>query len=200
MSDIQYPDARKNAAAILGTAAVAAAVGTPVARRAKTARTKTGREIERKWVLAALPPLDDRQPEEIRQGYLFTGDTEMRLRRAGQQCFLTVKRGAGESREEWESEIPEWVFDAVWPFTKGRRLRKRRYSFREKRRTIEVDLYEGKLAGLIVLETEFVSPRSAKRFTLPDWAAGAREVTGDLEFSNQSLARKGLKKVRRRLE
>ncbi|HEX3578507.1 MAG TPA: adenylate cyclase [Thermoanaerobaculia bacterium] len=188
MGDIEPRGATKNAA-----------VGTAVARRAKPARTKTGREIERKWVLAAPPPLDDRQPEEIRQGYVLTGDAEMRVRKAGERCFLTIKRGAGEVRDEWESKIPAWAFDAVWPSTKGCRLRKQRYSIREKRRTIEVDVYEGKLAGLIVLETEFVSVRSAKRFTLPDWAAGAHEVTGDPEFSNQSLARKGLKKVRRRL-
>lgn len=160
---------------------------------------KSGKEIERKWVLAAAPPLDGRACDEIRQGYLFTGVAEMRVRSMGSRYFLTVKANAGRDRDEWESEIPQWVFDAVWPSTKGCRLRKQRYSWREGRRTMELDLYAGKLKGLIVLETEFRSPRAAKRFTLPEWAAGAREVTGDRAFSNQALARNGLKKIRRHL-
>ena len=169
-------------------------------RQPKRVATKSGKEIERKWVLPAEPPLDGRPAEEIRQGYVFTGVTEMRVRSVGSHYFLTVKANADDTRDEWESEIPQWVFDAVWPSTKGCRLRKGRYSWREGRQTLELDVYAGKLKGLIVLETEFRSLGAAKRFTLPDWAAGAREVTGDRAFSNQSLARNGLKKIRRRLK
>ena len=153
---------------------------------------KSGKEIERKWVLPSAPPLDGRECQEIRQGYIFTGMAEMRVRSMGSHCFLTVKADAGEARDEWESEIPQWVFDAVWPSTKGCRLRKCRYTWREGRQTMELDVYAGKLEGLIVLETEFRSTSAAKRFVLPDWAADAREVTGDPAFSNQSLARNGL--------
>jgi len=183
----------------VGGAVVAAAVGTAIARRAVKS-AKSGKEIERKWVLGAAPPLDGRAPDDVRQGYVFTGTTEMRVRSMGSRCFLTVKANAGDARDEWESEIPQWVFDAVWPSTKGCRLRKHRYTWREGRQTFELDVYAGKLKGLIVLETEFRSARAAKRFALPEWAAGAREVTGDRAFSNQSLARNGLKKIRQRLE
>ncbi len=126
--------------------------------------------------------------------------TEMRVRSVGSRFFLTVKANAGDARDEWESEIPQWVFEAVWPSTKGQRLRKHRYSWKEGRQRLELDIYTGRLKGLIVLEAEFRSSGAAQRFTVPDWAAGAREVTGDRAFSNQSLARNGLKKIRRRLE
>src|SRR5690349_13600692 len=106
----------KGAVAAVGGAVVAAAVGTAIARRAvKTA--KSGKEIERKWVLGAVPPLDGRASDDVRQGYVFTGTTEMRVRSMGSRCFLTVKANAGDARDEWESEIPQWVFDAVWPST-----------------------------------------------------------------------------------
>lgn len=162
---------------------------------------KKRKELERKWVLAAPPPLDDKPFDEIRQGYLFTGGAELRVRRAGNHCFITVKReDAKAARDEWENEIPEWTFDAVWPETKGRRLRKRRYTWREGRHKLELDIYEGKLEGLIVLETEFRSTKSRDRFVLPDWAAGAIEVTEDPRFRNESLAQHGLRGLRRRLQ
>jgi len=162
---------------------------------------KKRKEIERKWVLAAPPPLDDKPFDEIRQGYLFSGAAELRVRRAGNHCFITIKReGVKAARDEWENEIPEWTFDAVWPETKGKRLRKRRYSWREGRHKLELDVYEGKLEGLIVLEVEFRSTKSRDRFVLPDWAAGAIEVTEDPRFRNESLAQHGLRGLRRRLQ
>jgi CYTH domain-containing protein len=139
----------------------------------------------RRWVLAAPPPLDGKPFDEIRQGYVVTGAGEMQLRREGDSCFMTVKN----AREEWETAIAGWVFDTVWPATKGKRLRKRRYSWREKRRRLELDVYEGKLEGLVVLECA----------VLPDWAAGARDVTDDPLFTNDSLALHGSKAIRRRL-
>jgi len=162
---------------------------------------KKRKEIERKWVLAAPPPLEDKPFDEIRQGYLFSGAAELRVRRAGGRCFMTVKREAGaKARDEWETEIPEWTFDAIWPETKGKRLRKRRYSWREGRHKLELDIYEGKLEGLIVLEAEFRSKKSRDHFTLPGWAAGAIEVSDDPRFRNEVLAEHGLKGLRRRLQ
>ena len=162
---------------------------------------KRRKEIERKWVLAAPPPLEDKQSDEIRQGYLFSGAAELRVRRAGGRCFITVKHEAADSaRKEWETEIPEWTFDAIWPETRGRRLRKRRYTWREGRHKLELDIYEGKLEGLIVLEAEFRTKKSRDGFALPDWAAGAIEVSDDPNFRNESLAENGLKGLRRRLE
>ena len=139
----------------------------------------------RQWVLAAPPPLDGKTFDEIREGYVFTSAGEMRVRRAGGRCLLTLTNG----RKKFETEIAEWAFDVIWPSTKGTRLRKRRYSWRETRRTLTLDLYEGKLEGLIVLEGTF----------LPDWAAGAREVTNDPQFTNPSLAMHGAKAIRQRL-
>jgi len=138
------------------------------------------------WVLAAPPPLDGKSFDEVRHGYVFTGSGEIRIRRAGGHCFLTVAGG----RRKWETEIEEWVFDAMWPATKGNRLRKRRYSWREGRRGVALDVYEGKLEGLIVLEAA----------ELPDWATGAIEVTGDPNFENEALAVNGIKAIRRRLQ
>jgi adenylate cyclase len=202
--DLVPADSKKEAASaktvrVGAIAAGAIAAGAIAVRRRKPSR-KSGREIERKWILPATPQLDGRVSESIRQGYLFSGASEMRVRRTENACFMTVKRAGDGYRQEWESEIPEWVFDAIWPNTKGSRLRKTRYSWKDDRVRFEVDIYEGKLAGLMVLEVEFRSKRAAAAFQLPDWAAGAREVTEDARFSNAALASAGPKKLKRLFE
>ena len=48
----------------------------------------------------------------------------------------------------------------------------------------------GKLEGLVTAEVEFPDEDAANQFRAPDWLG--REVTGDDQYSNQSLARHGL--------
>jgi hypothetical protein len=64
-------------------------------------------EIERKFLLDRLPSgLGGRDRIEIEQGYLAVSEAaEVRLRRAGEHGTLTVKRGHGRAREEFEVEI-----------------------------------------------------------------------------------------------
>ena len=153
------------------------------------------KQIERRWVLAAPPRHDDKPSIEVRHGYLVSGDAEMVVRRAGSSCTLAIKRDGAA----WESAMPEWAFNAIWPSTRGHRLRKKRYTLREGRNDLSLDVFEGKLEGLIMLSCEFRSAASAEKFSLPEWGAGAIEVTDDRRFGSEALASKGLKGLRRRL-
>src|ERR1700709_1859485 len=80
----------------------------------------------------------------IEQGYLaLDQDTEVRLRRAGDELFLTAKGGHGEVREEVEVSIDPKSFEALWPLTAGRRVRKvRHYMPLAHGLRAEVDVYE----------------------------------------------------------
>jgi len=154
----------------------------------------TGLEIERKW-LVADPPADALAVagDQIRQGYLaIAGDgTEVRLRRRGERCFLTVKSAGGLVRGEREVEISPEQFDALWPATDGRRLEKlRRVLDGGGGARIELDVYAGALSGLVVAEVEFADPDAAARFDSPGWFG--REVTGEPAYKNQRLAVDGL--------
>ena len=66
-----------------------------------------GIEIERKFLVEQLPDeLDSFPSREIEQGYLaITDDVEVRVRRYGEESFLTVKSSGDESRVEEEIEI-----------------------------------------------------------------------------------------------
>jgi adenylate cyclase len=147
-------------------------------------------EVERKFLVTELPDLAGTDSDEIEQGYLAVGaEGEVRLRRKGDRLFLTAKRGAGISRDEAEVELEREAFEDLWPLTEGRRLHKRRHVIPHGDLTIELDVYEGDLEGLVVTEIEFGSEEEAGAFTPPDWIG--EEVTGDERYLNETLATRG---------
>jgi adenylate cyclase len=146
-------------------------------------------EIERKFLVKDLPADLEKYPSRaIEQGYLAAkrDGTQVRLRRAGPVWSLTVKRGDGLARHEWEIEVTQSQFDVLWPATQGRRLRKTRYDVPFGTFTIEVDIYEGSNAGLIVAEVEFGDEEECHRFEPPNWVG--RDVSGKPRYSNVRLA------------
>lgn len=148
-------------------------------------------EIERKFLVDEVPPdLEIGSKDEIEQGYLALGDSQVRLRRQGDRTLLTAKRGGGMTRDEVEVALDPEPFEELWPLTEGRRLEKTRLTSRFGDRTIEIDVYKGRLAGLTVAEVEFDNADSARAFSPPPWFS--RELTNDSRYSNQRLAVEGL--------
>jgi adenylate cyclase len=149
-----------------------------------------GTEIERKFRLREAPAwLGDHDSNRIEQGYLAIekGDgAEVRLRRSGGAAWLTVKRGAGRTRDEEEIQLSEEQFEALWPLTEGRRVAKVRYVVPHDTLEIEVDVFEGDLGELVTAEVEFESEAASDEFEPPDWLG--EEVTGDLRYANETLA------------
>jgi adenylate cyclase len=128
--------------------------------------------------------------EQIDQGYLAAdAESEVRLRRAGDQGFLTVKRGSGRDRLEEEIEITQEQFDALWPATENSRLAKERFYVPLDGLAAEVDVYGGQLDGLITAEVEFDSVADSEVFDPPRWFGD--EVTDDPRYANQALAKDG---------
>jgi len=150
-------------------------------------------EIERKFLLAELPDrLRDCASVRIEQGYLALADAvEVRLRRSGDRCLLTVKRGEGEVREEAEVDLGDDQLGTLWPLTAAQRLRKTRYLLPLGNGLVaEVDVYEDDLQGLVTAEVEFDSAQSSGDFRPPPWLG--EEITGDRRYANRSLALEGL--------
>ena len=158
-------------------------------------------EIERKFLLRSLPPgLDDAPGQVIVQGYLALtpAGVEVRVRSKGEKHYLTVKHGGGLCRTEVELPLPAHEFDALWPLTAGRRLRKvRRELPGPDGLTVEVDRYEDALEGLQVAEVEFPDEAAAGRFRPPEWFG--REITGDPAYRNETLTRVGLPEGHQRI-
>ena len=149
-------------------------------------------EIERKFLVGDPPSAAVECPsEEISQGYLVSdGETEIRLRKKGGAYFITVKKGHGKVREETEVDITPGQFDRLWPQTEGWRVEKRRHRIPlNGGLTAEMDVYGGHLGGLVTVEVEFESEAASRAFTPPGWFGD--EVTGEVKYSNQQMARNG---------
>lgn len=151
------------------------------------------REIERKYLLRALPPRAAAAPRlHIDQGYLPGVRINERVRRTRRgddvTYYRTIKTGVGIERTEIEEETDEGFFMAVWPLTLGHRIEKRRYLVPEGEVTWEIDEFLDR-EGLWLAEVEL--ERVDQRVELPDWLGGyvEREVTEDARYTNHALSK-----------
>jgi len=147
-------------------------------------------EIERKFLIPTPPPDLEHFPcSRIEQAYVAIDDagTEVRIRRRAGETTLTIKGGRGRSRAEEEMEIDAERFARLWELSGGRSLEKTRYELPSAGGlTIELDVYEGGLDGLIIAEVEFASAEAADDFEPLPWFG--REVTDDDAYKNRRLA------------
>jgi adenylate cyclase len=152
-------------------------------------------EIERKFLVAHVPPevLAQADGELIRQGYLAVSPsgTEVRLRQRGSRHYLTVKSGGGLIRGEAEVELTAEQAEGLWPAVATTIIEKRRHMVPlAGELLLELDVFDGSLAGLVVAEVEFASVEDGHTFEPPGWLGA--EVTDDERYKNRSLALNGL--------
>jgi CYTH domain-containing protein len=149
-------------------------------------------EIERKFLV-----LDDGwrassvRSERLVDGLLATSKgRKVRVRIYGARATLCVKsRKKGPVRHEFEYEIP--VADALHLIEHdcgGDVLVKTRHYVPYAGFTWEVDVYEGRLAGVVIAEVELASERFEPPF--PPWIG--REVTDDPLFRKSRFRAAGL--------
>lgn len=151
-------------------------------------------EIERKYLLRKMPVLPERAGRRtltIDQGYIPGERVKERLRRTEEngtaRWYRSVKLGKGLSRLEFEDECSGEIFNAMWPLTAGRRLRKVRHVVPEGALNWEIDQFLDR--ELVLAEVEI--PTAETVVTIPDWVAAVldREVTGETPYLNSTLAR-----------
>jgi len=148
-----------------------------------------GTEIERKFLLAsdAWRASVERSVPMVQVYLAYTGESQVRLRRTGDQAYLTVKGAkSGISRTEIETEVsPEFADQilaaglfALSPIVKTRHL------VPVAGHTFEIDEYAEANAGLVVAELEL--PSEDAEYPRPDWLGA--EISDDARYGNLSLA------------
>jgi CYTH domain-containing protein len=159
-------------------------------------------EIERKYLLTAVPPrARNMRAVLIEQGWIPGERLSERLRktvtiparhggaakRPHTRFHRTIKLGSGVRRMELEERTTRAVFNTMWPLTSGKRVSKIRYTVRERGYTWEIDKFVGR--RLVLAEVEL--PDEAESPRLPRWLAPfvVREVTDDARYVNRNLAR-----------
>ena len=154
-----------------------------------------GKEVERKFLVSSPAWRDGVEAEiRIRQFYVATqpGRT-VRVRISdGRSAKLTLKFGdRARERDEFEFPIPLAEAEELMAFAVGRVIEKTRHHVRHRGYLYEVDVFGGKLAGLVVAELE--TPEDVPDEMLPDWLGP--EVTGEQKFYNASLALGGVPEI-----
>lgn len=145
-------------------------------------------EIERKFLPLQLPEdLDRFEMHRIEQGYLNT-DPVIRIRRADDDYYLTYKSRGLLAREEYNLPLNAESYRHLKPKADGRVIEKRRYLIPlDDRLTVELDVFEGDLAPLILAEVEFESEEEANAFVPPKWLG--KDVTYDTRYHNSTMSR-----------
>lgn len=166
----------------------AAALGWPKAKYAWVER-------ERRWLCRDVPRHRVLSSETYTD--LYVEGTQLRLREAvpvgGGPPMLRLGRKADVSPSV---RLLTSIYLAPEEFRllsslPGRVLRKTRHSLgRIDGADVFVDVFEGPLGGLVMVEAEFESLEAMERYPMPDFAF--REVTEDVRYTGGKLATEGL--------
>lgn len=149
-------------------------------------------EIERKFLINELPARwQEFRNERIAQGYLFNSkEGVVRVRQKGNRFFQTIKKSGLKIREEIEFELSKSQFDQMWEYASKQVISKTRYYIPYHSYTIELDIFEDSLQGLVVAEVEFKSEQESNLFKPPVWFG--KEITEDQRYQNNRLATNGI--------
>ena len=152
-------------------------------------------EIERKYRIAA-PPKDYRSypVRAIEQAYLCT-DPVVRIRRDGNDYYLTYKGRGRLAREEYNLPLNQQAYGHLLEKADGIVLTKDRYMIpmtgKYAHLTIELDVFSGAYDGLVLAEVEFPTVEEANAFVPPEWFT--EDVTMSGEYQNSRLSSGGIK-------
>ncbi len=160
-------------------------------------------EIERKYLIRQLPELLSAYDfHRIAQGYLCTKPV-VRIRRSDDTYYLTYKGSGMMVREEYNLPLTKEAYEHLLPKIDGLLISKTRYliplsaaehglaGLRDESSpmlTAELDIFEGPLAPLMLVEVEFESVEEANAFVAPDWFG--EDVTEDGRYHNSNMSKR----------
>ena len=148
-----------------------------------------GMEIEKKFVPNEIPKdLAQFKHHKIEQAYLNTAPV-VRVRKQDNKYYLTYKGGGMMAREEYNLPLNAESYQHLREKADGNIITKTRYliPINDGNLTAELDIFEGKFSGMLLVEVEFDSVEQADAFQKPDWFG--EEVTHDKMYHNSYLSK-----------
>lgn len=160
--------------------------------------------IEVTYLCNELPgDLKKCKSENIEQGYLCDEDDPVRIRNKGGLYSFTRKTMANPDdlsfRDYSSIDVYKEEFDKVWKIV-TKKLKKTRYYYSEEMDgpDIRVDVFEGELKGLILVELVFTNEGDLRTYEVPKWFGP--EVTKDRSLTNPAVAGKTFSEIKPILE
>ena len=155
-------------------------------------------EIEKKYLLLPirvehfLRMLDMRfEKVDVTQNYITRDGKTGRVRKYNDKYYLTIKKGEGLVREEYEKEITADIYNNILSSSDNTNtIHKMRYIVELNGFVYEIDEFLDNLEGLVFLEVEFKSREESLRFNMDARFKKivVKEVTQDKKFYNLSIA------------
>lgn len=145
-------------------------------------------EIERKFLVKELPKnLEFYEQQHISQGYI-NRNPVVRIRRSNDDYYLTYKGKGMMVREEYNLPLNEESFLHMLPKIDGILIDKIRYLIPlDEKHTAELDIFQGTLAPLRIVEVEFETEEDALTFVPPSWFGD--DVTQSKKYHNSNLSK-----------
>ena len=146
-------------------------------------------EIEKKFLPGNLPEdLPQYTHHKIEQAYLNTSPV-VRIRKQDDEYYLTYKGGGMMAREEYNLPLNEKSYNHLLKKADGNIITKTRFliPINDGSLTAELDIFEGKFSGMVLIEVEFESVEQADAFQKPDWFG--EDVTYDKKYHNSYLSK-----------
>lgn len=131
-----------------------------------------------------MPDLSIYPHKKLTQGYLCTNPV-VRARQDGDDYYMTYKGKGLLAREEANLPLNKEAFEHLIAKADGKIIEKTRYLIPCDPYTIELDVFEGAHAPLVMAEVEFPSVEEANAFVAPDWFG--IEVTNDPAYHNSNM-------------
>lgn len=152
-------------------------------------------EIEKKYLvnLENMPfNLDDYPYHNMEQAYLCT-DPVVRVRMEDDNYYMTYKSRGLMSREEYNLPLDVASYAHLLSKADGTVITKKRYiiPFNDnnigKDLIIELDIFDGKYAGLVIAEIEFECEDDANAIIPPSWFGD--DVTFEKKYHNSEMSK-----------
>lgn len=153
-------------------------------------------EIERKYLIKELPAdISAYQKKEIEQGYLNRSPV-LRIRKSNDEYIFTYKLKQNSDNEagpiinnEIEAPLTKEAYEHLKEKADGNLITKTRYIIPyksgDRSYKIELDVFHGKLEGLIFAEVEFADVYDSESFIKPAWFGD--DVSSDRRYRNGFL-------------
>jgi CYTH domain-containing protein len=131
-------------------------------------------ELELTYLAKSLPDLKDCDHKEIIDIFIPTNAVRptLRIRKSGDNYEITkkimVNNDPSHHTEETTTLTAE-EFEELSQKLEGKRTHKHRYYYPFQGKTAEIDIFQGKLKGLVVIEFEFNSAEEKNSFKMPDF-------------------------------
>lgn len=153
-------------------------------------------EIEKKFLIRQIPnDLSAYECKEIEQGYLCKNPI-VRIRKSNEDYILTYKSkfGLEEKKDkdtcisnEVEVRLNQEGYEHLKQKVDNHMVMKKRYIIPlQDGLKAELDIFEGRLKGLVFAEVEFKSEEQADQFIPPEWFK--EDVSSDKRYSNSYLS------------